>query len=174
MGYGSEAIIQRIGRETNRGIVSTPLSDIMQVKYNRDDPDDDHTLLHILADWADTHHHRLLIPFSANCSIEALRSCDMFAAIDAEKQYVSGSIVASGQGWRADAPPATPGYTTPDDYLASEQLYWVALDDVEHGDRFDFTDWWTSPSRGTEMNPLEQMFDNSKVAMMYASRIRTR
>ena len=171
MDYGTEAIVQRIGQSTNKGIVSTPLNDNTQVKYNTD-TDDDHTLLHILADWAKTHDRRLLMPFNAFCSIDTLRSCDAYIAITADRHYLMGRIDTCGTTWQADNPPATPGYSVPDDYLATEQTFWVALDDVAYGEDFDFTDWWTSPSKGTDMNQLKQMFDNSKVAMMYATKLK--
>lgn len=171
MDYGSEAIVQRIGQIPNRGLVSTPLNDNTQVKYNIG-LDDDHTLLHILADWAETHDRRLLMPFNAYCSVDTLQSCDAYIAIAADGHYLMGRITSSGAPWQADNPPAVAGYSVPTDYLATEQAFWVALDDVEYGDDFDFTDWWTSPSTGTDMNQLKQMFDNSKVPMMYATKLK--
>ncbi|RYQ41908.1 hypothetical protein [Bifidobacterium pseudolongum] len=168
MGYGSEAIIQRIGVKTNKGIISTPLGANMQVKYNLDS---DQTLLRIFSDWADSHGRKVLMPFTANCSIDALRACDTYIALAADKKYLMGRIADCGEPWDANHPQDTPGYSVPDDYMAASQTFWVALDDVEYGDEFDFTNWWTSPAQGTEINSLEQMFTDTKVAMMYASRI---
>ena len=75
MGYGSEAIIQRIGVKTNKGIISTPLGANMQVKYNLDS---DQTLLCIFSDWADSHGRKVLMPFTANCSIDKSLFCIPF------------------------------------------------------------------------------------------------
>lgn len=168
MKYGSEAIIQRIGLKTNRGVMSTPLSANMQVKYNLDS---DRTLLQVFSDWADEHDHKVLMPFSANCSLDALRTCDTYIALTADGQYLMGRIVACGESWEAANPPHTPYHKVPDGYMASSQLFWLALDDVEHGDAFDFTHWWMISPSGTDMVSLEQAFKSSKVAMMYATRL---
>ena len=101
MGYGSEAIIQRIGVKTNKGIISTPLGANMQVKYNLDS---DQTLLRIFSEWADSHGHKVLMPFTANCSIDALRACDTYIALAADKKYLMGRIADCGEPSDANHP----------------------------------------------------------------------
>lgn len=162
------AIIQRIGRYPNYGIYSVPVADGVQVLYNK--LNRTHTLIDMYAQWADGHDGKLLLPLSTNGKLGTIEQCNTYVGVTEENEWIMGHIHACGAPWKRGV--TTLGeYTTPTDFLLAKQRFWLALERVEHGSDFDFSQWVARANDDSVLaNTLETLWNTSKAPTIYAYR----